>query len=278
MLRQPTDEFDAFRRDRKKARAKLGPQPSVLGYENAALRELEQVEAREVREQQLSREVHDFFAEATKQAATIVEKVSHDAEQEIDVQLQEEMHSFLVDALGRMNSLIVSTMNQPENAQLAETQIEPDLKLLVGPELDGFRYAGTPATRDAHIGQDPFAVDVEDVQAEFREVVAGMEPHEAVEDEAATIEAHLVAEAAQDAVEAPLEEAAAREQVDEPVVEPGLEAGAEEAQPVDEPELSVEEELEQFKGALKALVRQGVMKRDEAQAAWSARLKSCRRS
>ena len=278
MLRQPTDEFDAFRRDRKKARAKLGPQPSVLGYENAALRELEQVEAREVREQQLSREVHDFFAEATKQAATIVEKVSHDAEQEIDVQLQEEMHSFLVDALGRMNSLIVSTMNQPENAQLAETQIEPDLKLLVGPELDGFRYAGTPATRDAHIGQDPFAVDVEDVQAEFREVVAAMEPQEAVEDEAETIEAHLVAEAAQDAVEAPLEDAGAMEPLDEQVAGPGPEACVEDVQPVDEPVLSVEEELEQFKGALKALVRQGVMKRDEAQAAWSARLKSCRRS
>ena len=45
--------------------------------------------------------------------------------------------------------------------------------------------------RDAHIGQDPFAVDVEDVQAEFRDVVAAMEPQEAVEDEAETIEAHL---------------------------------------------------------------------------------------
>ena len=277
MLRQPTDEFDAFRRDRKKARAKLGPQASVLGYENAALRELEQVEAREVREQQLSREVHDFFAEATKQAATIVEKVSHDAEQEIDVQLQEEMHSFLVDALGRMNSLIVSTMNQPENAQLAETQIEPDLKLLVGPELDGFRYAGTPATRDAHIGQDPFAVDVEDVQAEFRDVVAAMEPQEAVEDEAETIETHLVAEAAQDAAEPQLEEAEDTAGY-EPVSEAAPEADCDDEQPEDEPELSVEEELEQFKGALKALVRQGVMKRDEAQAAWSARLKSCRRS
>jgi len=272
MLRQPTDEFDAFRRDRKKARAKRGPQASVLGYENAALRELEQVEAREVREQQLSREVHDFFAEATKQAATIVEKVSHDAEQEVDVRLQEEMHSFLVDALGRMNSLIVSTMNQPENAQLAETQIEPDLKVLVGPELDGFRYAGTPATRDAHIGQDPFAVDLQGVQAEFAEVVAAMEPCDAQDDVAETIEEHLVAEAAQGCVD-PQDDAPA-----DAGQAPGeaLDALAEAEQASEEPELTVEEELEQFKSALKALVRQGVMKRDEAQAAWSARLKSCR--
>jgi hypothetical protein len=33
-------------------------------------------------------------------------------------------------------------------------------------------------------------------------------------------------------------------------------------------------ELERFKGALKALVRQGVMNRDEARAAWQARLAS----
>src|SRR5690606_2533202 len=73
--RNNTDQFDAFRSERKRVRAKLGPQTSVLGYENNALRELEKVEAREVRDQQLTREVHDFFAAATRQAAAIVEKV-----------------------------------------------------------------------------------------------------------------------------------------------------------------------------------------------------------
>jgi hypothetical protein len=33
-----------------------------------------------------------------------------------------------------------------------------------------------------------------------------------------------------------------------------------------------EQELERFKGTLKALVRQGVMNKDEARAAWQARL------
>ena len=108
-------------------------------------------------------------------------------------------------------------------------------------------------------------------------MVAAMEPQEAVEDEAETIEAHLVAEAAQDAAEPQLEEAEDTAGY-EPVSEAAPEADCDDEQPENEPELSVEEELEQFKGALKALVRQGVMKRDEAQAAWSARLKSCRRS
>jgi hypothetical protein len=282
MLRQPTDEFDAFRRDRKKVQAKLGPQNSVLGYENQALRELEQVEAREVREQQLSREVHDFFAAATKQAASIVEKVSHDAEQEADTRLQVEMQSFLMESLTRMNNFIVSAMNKRQNVNVAEAQVEPDLKHIVGPDLDGFRYEGTPEARDAHIGQDPFATAVEDVQAEFRQVMNEMDGLEA---EAAPIEDHLVAET----VEMEDEEAA-------PVVEqrraPVPQQAHTQAHPQapapaspethselvderiedDEPAPSIEEELETFKNALKALVRQGVMQREEARAAWNARL------
>lgn len=261
MLRQPTDEFDAFRRDRKKVRAKLGPQNSVLGYENQALRELEQVEAREVREQQLSREVHDFFAEATKQAASIVEKVSLDAEQEADTRLQSEMQSFLMESLTRMNNFVVSTMNRRQNVNVAEAQVEPDLKHIVGPDLDGFRYEGTPEARDAHIGQDPFATAVEDVQAEFRQVISEME---GLEPEAAPIEDHLVAEA--------MEEAPVAEVAEEPPVEEAHGELAAEMIEDDEPAPSVEEELETFKNALKALVRQGVMQREEARAAWNARL------
>jgi len=267
MLRQSTDEFDAFRRDRKKVRAKLGPQNSVLGYENQALRELEQVEAREVREQQLSREVHDFFAAATKQAASIVEKVSHDAEQEADTRLQTEMHSFLMDSLTRMNNFIVSAMNKRQNVNVAEAQVEPDLKHIVGPDLDGFRYEGSPEARDAHIGQDPFATAVEDVQAEFRQVMADMDGGEP---EAAPIEDHLVAESLQAA-----EEAAAVPAPPPPEPAPMEETHSElttELVEDDEPAPSVEEELETFKNALKALVRQGVMQREEARAAWNARL------
>lgn len=266
MLGQPTDEFDAFRRDRKKVKAKLGPQSSVLGYENHALRELEQVEAREVREQQLSREVHDFFAAATKQAASIVEKVSHDAEQEADTRLQVEMHSFLMDALSRMNNFVVSAMNKRQDVNIAETRVEPDLKHLVGPELDEFRYEGSPEARDAHIGQDPFATTVEDVQAEFRQVMSDMDE---VEPSAAPIEDHLVAETVAEAVA----EAAPEEPV-APEEPPQAELAEEVAEEIvdEEPEPSIEEQLETFKSALKALVRQGVMQREEARAAWNARL------
>lgn len=271
MLRQTTDEFDAFRRDRKKAKARLGPQASVLGYENAALRELEQVEAREVREQQLSREVHDFFSEATKQAATIVEKVAQDAEQEVDVRLQDEMRGFLVDAMARMNSFVVSTMDREGRAGVAETDLEPDIKHLVGPDLDGFRYAGTPACRDAHIGQDPFETAVADVQAEFRERVAGASGDAPVPGDAVAVCAPQIVQ--DDRVE---EEEGAQERGQvEGVAASGEEQDAREAV---EAAVAPDEELEQFETALKALVRQGVMQPDEARAAWQARISRCGRS
>src|SRR5690606_28484986 len=115
---------------------------SVLGYENNALRELEKVEAREVRDQQLTREVHDFFAAATRQAAAIVEKVSLDAEEQATERMQGEVEGFLIDTLSRMNGFIMTVMQKRRNGNVAETHVEPDLKHLVGPELDEFRYEG----------------------------------------------------------------------------------------------------------------------------------------
>jgi hypothetical protein len=278
--------FDAFRRERKIVKSKLPTKSSVLGYENAALRELEQVEEREVRDQQLTREVHEFFASATRQAAAIVEKVSHDAEEQAGERMQEEVETFLMDTLTRMNGFIMSVMHQRPGQDLAETHVEPDIKHLIGPELDAFRHAGASATREAHIGQDPFATDLEDVQREFRAVVADMEDQERGAD---SIEDHLVAQAklgpdpgddlgAGDEADAPIYESVVTEEA--PLTDE--DSAADDAPGfVDsvlgdptEPEeaMSVEEMLETFKSALKALVRQGVMQREEARAAWNARL------
>lgn len=280
-LRKHSDQgFDDFVRERKRVRAKLGPKDSVLGYENQALRELEQVEAREVREQQLTREVHDFFAAATRQAAAIVEKVSHEAEQEQGQRLQSEVESFLIDALARMNTFIVTAMQKRKHENIAETHLEPDLKHLVGPELDQFRWEGTPEARDAHIGQDPFETDVEEVQAEFRAVVAELE---GAPPPAASIEDHLVAEASDDAG---LEAYAADEEDDDAGAAAHEDAEhadehathSEVAEEADDEPSDPEAELETFKNALKALVRQGVMQREEARAAWQARLKAMGRA
>lgn len=253
--------FDNFRRERKRIQSKMGGSTRVLGYENDALRELEAVELREVRDQQLTREVHEFFASATKQAAGIVERVAKDAQVETGERIEQEMESFLIDALARMNTFVVTVLQQ-RRAPVAEQSMEPKVANLVGQPLDEFRWAGTADVGDKHIGQDPFATDLDDVRREFRAVAdeaagtAGKAP--------APIEDHLVgqqhpevetaaATAAPTAVAAPTESAAAAE----PVVEDAAVL-----------------ELERFKGALKSLVKQGTMTRDEARAAWQTRLQA----
>jgi hypothetical protein len=283
--RNNTDQFDDFRRERKRVKAKLGPQTSVLGYENSALRELEQQEAEEVRDQQLTREVHDFFAAATRQAAAIVEKVAHDAEEQACERMQGEVEGFLMETLSRMNGFIMTVMQQRQNGNVAETHVEPDVKHLVGSELDEFRYAGSPEARDAHIGQDPFATPLEDVQREFRAVVAEMDGEQAAE----SIDGHLVAEVCDSENEQDLREQAPEElaQEESPTKEvnaaeqPETEAASADTQSElseDASKTTIEAELETFKSALKALVRQGVMQREEARAAWNARLQSIGRA
>jgi hypothetical protein len=276
MHRSHSDQgFDDFRRERKRVRAKLGPQASVLGYENQALRELEQVEAAEVRDQQLTREVHDFFAEATKQAAAIVNKVATQAKVEVGERLEGEVESFLIDTLSRMNRFVVTVMQQRHNPSVAEAQVEPHVGHIVGEGLDEFRWEGTTETRDAHIGQDPFETDLEEVQREFRAVVGEMVHAEPV----ASMEEHMVAQTADDddAADRYGSEAPDDEQADEQAHAPtaktaapaATKAGADDTE--DGPR-DIAAELESFKGALKALVRQRVMQREEARAAWNARL------
>ena len=320
-LRKNTDQFDDFRRERQRVRAKRGNQHSIPGYENSALRELEQQEAAEVRDQQLTREVHDFFAAATRQAAAIVEKVSHDAQAEACERMEGEVEGFLIDTLSRMNSFVMTIMQQRPNANVAETHVEPDVKHLVGSELDEFRYEGSPDARDAHIGQDPFATPIEDVQREFRAVVAEMAGGDEV---AESIDGHLVADVCdyynritpdEDHAEIPAEhdamqiELPAEEVIEAPVVEASVIQESVLGSPVeddvatpeqavepeqsasehgsdntlselhdDEPTPTTEDELETFKSALKALVRQGVLHREEALAAWNARLQAVGRA
>lgn len=251
--------FDDYRLQRKRMQAKLGLQQNSLGYENNALKALEEVEAREVREQQLSREVHEFFAAATKQAAAIVEKVARDAESAIGSRIQEEMESFLRDALERVNGMVGALLlKQQRNPKMAQADVEAKIGNL-GASLDEFRWEGTAEGADKHIGQDPFATDLDEVRREFRDQLSGMEG-EGLQQAPMDIEEHLVAAA---------DETRAGDGADD--AHDAESAGA--AAPYD-PTPTPQQELERFKSALKALVRQGTMTKDEARAAWQTRLAS----
>lgn len=264
-IRKTSDQgFDDYRRERLRVQAKLGPQAPAVGFESNALRELEQVEAREVRDQQLTREVHDFFAAATRQAAEIVDRVSRDAERAAGAKVEQEMEAFLIDSLARMNTFVMAVLQQ-RHGPIAETQMEPRVGNLLGSTLDQFRHAGTADVDDKHIGQNPFAIALEEVQREFRAIVAAaseVAPMAAVPIDEQLVQ-HTLGSDAQETDSGPRQ--AASPLALQPATEaaaPGSVAG------------NAGDDLERFKSALKALVRQGVMSREEARAAWQARLQA----
>lgn len=267
-------DFDQYRKQRIRGQAKVGAVGSGPDYANSALRELEQVEQREVRDQQLTREVHEFFASATRQAATIVERMSQAVEQRADVRVQTEMEAFLMDAFARMNTLVVALMQKKRG--VAETKLEPNVNNIVGQSLDEFRWMGTAGLMDKHIGQDPFATDLDEVRREFATHVhpSGEAPPGGAP---AAIEEHLVAKVQEEAAAAEARPAPTpapppvKTKAAPPAAAPAA-AAANEAEANALPDAV--DELERFKEALKSLVRQGTMTRDEARAAWATRLQA----
>lgn len=279
-LRKPEDQdFEQFRRERQR-----GKQPSptrdaaVGGYDNRALRELQKVEQREVQEQQLSRDVQDFFAEATRQAKSIVERVARDAEEDTKFRVEKEVEAFLLDALQRMQH-VVGAMVGRSRGDIAETQVEASVGNLVGPRLDEFRAAGTAALADKHVGKDPFETDVEEVQRAFRERIRQLRNDSGegcVPIDNRSVAMIDLADDEPTIVEEAVEEPNGLRQ---PVVLPPAPAPvtrttanvppAPAAAPSD---VKDPQDLERFRDALKALVRQGTMTRDEAMAAWQTRV------
>lgn len=254
-------DFDDYRRQRLRVQAKVGLDTPSTGYESQAMRELEQVEQREVRDERLTREVHDFFAAATRQAAAIVDKVARDAEQAAGQRVEQEMEAFLIDSLARMNNFVITVLNT-RRGQVAETRMEPRVGNLLGSSLDQFRHAGTAETGDKHIGKNPFAVPLDDVQREFREAMAANDGPLVA---AVPIDTQLTGEG--DPTPSVTAAPSAPVRATAPVQPPA-------PNPTPPPSQTAEHDLEQFKSALKALVRQGVMSRDEARAAWQTRLQA----
>ncbi|MFO1051978.1 MAG: hypothetical protein U1F36_07170 [Planctomycetota bacterium] len=151
--------FESYRRERNKRRLEGAPQRE-MGDNATVLRQLEEAEVKEVREQQITREVHEFLQAATKQAAGIVAHVTETAEERLRESVSSEMAEFLRETIRRVQEFMVhvSTVGQQG---IARKELEPHMQNLVGPALDGFRFAGDASTAEQHIGQDPFRTEVD---------------------------------------------------------------------------------------------------------------------
>lgn len=154
-------QFEQYRRGRKRWGGQSRPvDPEELSGKSAVLKQLERAEAEEIRDEQLSREVHEFFSTATRTAADIVAKVSETQETAVVENVSTQMEDFLRDAIGRVQSLMMQIRMQPGADQIASQDIEANIQNIVGAQLDGFRYEGTAQLDDKHIGQNPFEDDL----------------------------------------------------------------------------------------------------------------------
>ncbi len=151
--------FEDYRRERNKHRLKSGPRRD-LGCNARVLKELELAEQSEAHNQQLTREVHDFFTDATRTAAEIVQKVSLDQMHLIENQLSDEMADFLAETIRRAQEF-VTMIQLSVSPDLAETEVVPNMQNLVGQSLDEFRAEGTAQLSDKHLGLDPFAMELD---------------------------------------------------------------------------------------------------------------------
>lgn len=162
-MRKPglDQDFESFRRSRPR-KGTGGPAEAPGGGRGKEGKEhvWEALEAQETQEQQkiqLTQEVDDFFVDATKLAANIVQKVAESREQEIDSTLRHEMEDFLLQTIQRATN-VIRGLGGEEQGGLAE--VEVSMKNLIGAELDRFRAEGTAQLDDKHLGQDPFDTEL----------------------------------------------------------------------------------------------------------------------
>ncbi len=274
-MKQPEfdSDFENYRREKIYRRRQRTQTERPGGNSSDVWVELEAAEEGEIKDQILTREVHDFFNDATKIAANIVSKVSEERKEEVTDRMRQEMEDFLRETIRRASSFI-SVLGTGDGR--AEATLEPDMHNLVGNSLDEFREEGTASLHDKHIGQDPFDTDLDVLQGSIAQNADEDSEDELLSGEGLHLsdpELELQVDPDSAAEELPMQidepsPMQAKELSDASVAAPEAPVVAK-AQPT-AADLAMNEEL---KNALRLLVRQGIMTKDQARAAYASQRK-----
>ena len=165
--KEPIDleaSFELFRRERVRRRVEQEAR-DASDQPGAVWKQLDEADNREVRSAELTREVHDFFAGATRTAAGIVQQLAESHERQSNSQLQAEVREFLEDVISRAENFMMEIQSRRQEG-VQQAQIEARMANIVGPALDEFREAGTAQLGDKHLGQDPAAATPDDESPE----------------------------------------------------------------------------------------------------------------
>ena len=153
---RPSDpSFEQFRRSRKlgQIHGKMAEGPGGRGV----LKEIESHERLEVLQQRLQREMNEFFGEATRLAAGILQSLKQEKAQELSEQVYAEMEGFLRESARKAEMLVSRLRETAARNGVAVADVETSLTNLTTKDLDRFRAAGTANLADKHIGKDPMA-------------------------------------------------------------------------------------------------------------------------
>ncbi len=257
-----SSSFERFRRERA-AKGRTRSPGTGNARANEALAELEAYERRELQEERLRSEVSEFFDDAQRQAAVIVDKVSRVEREQSSTQLSQEMQAFLTETMRRMTQLVTRVVASDPAGRLAEANLDAAMSNLSGPVLDGFRQEGTSGTHSMHLGKNPLSVDVAALRREIDAILAedGPEPEVVPEKPLRAmvdVEAHPIVDLMRN--ESKLV-AGAVGAADAPnTAGKGASAGP-----------GADGESVRFREVLRGLVRKGLMSEDEARSAWYAR-------
>lgn len=255
-------DFEAYREERNYRRRQRTKTERPQGAANKVWQELNAQEEGEIHDRLLTQEVHDFFSGATKMAADIVSKVTEEHEEKVSLRLREEMEEFLRDTIRRATEFIDVL---GDGGERGEEVLETDMKNLVGRVLDEFRAEGTAQVEDKHLGQDPFKTDVH--------VVKSTRPQDATEgDDDLGIPTQRIDPS--ELTLAPTTQDTADEEDGLPgsfdAKPEGSLIDGDDDEPADPP--MTEAERTKLREALKTMVRQGLMSKDEARETYRARI------
>lgn len=157
--RTPSD-FERFRRDRNLRRNQRHITVARGDrVQRDTIRQIEERERSEALEQRLTREMYEFVEETTRLAATILKEIAAQHQQNRANQISSEMHEFFSETFRRAESLtryLHSIGSDAGSLQIAISEMEPLLENLSTEALDEFRAEGT-AEGQRHMGRHPVA-------------------------------------------------------------------------------------------------------------------------
>ncbi len=135
LLDNSQDPFENFRREKKMRALQRELQRRMESRQGQILKLIEQEERTEVLERRIQREMHEFFEDSTKLAASVLAEMAEQKAREISARITREMQEFFREILLRAERTIqgIRVTHKDDGPETdLETHLDPDLSQAFG--------------------------------------------------------------------------------------------------------------------------------------------------